>query len=290
MFNLMGNHGGSKMKGKKYHMVLFAGALFAVAAICLCQAITTKDLMLAKNSQDSAPLTYLTDSGAANQQPTAKSLTPDRDGPQTAGSTIIWTGNAYDPDGDKLLYQFWLNGPMTGNAWKPMTGWIENNTWNWTTSPIDTGLNIIDLRVRDKRHAAPWGHDSHISAEYNIDNIIGIGGTTKANSRPSLLNIKSDRPSPQDRGIKVTWTAKASDSDKDTVLYQFVLKGPSTEELWLPVTLWTTNNIWTWDTDLSKAGIYTIEVRIRDGYHSDVEGSDDFKRAVFVVKQKGIIK
>jgi hypothetical protein len=104
------------------------------------------------------------------------------------------------------------------------------------------------------------------------------------------LNLKSDRPSPQDRGIKVTWTAKAFDPEKDTILYQFVLKGPSTEDVWLPMTLWTTNNIWTMDTDLSKAGIYTIEVRIRDGYHSDAESSDDFKRAVFVIKQKGIIQ
>ncbi|NTV27974.1 MAG: hypothetical protein HGA93_04775 [Methanothrix sp.] len=276
------------MKGKKYRLVFLAVAL--LAAICLAQAITTKDLMLAKNAQNSAPITYLAGTGAVNQPPSAKSLTPDQEGPQTAGSTIIWTGNAYDPDGDKLLYQFWLNGPITGNTWKPMTGWTENNTWNWTTSPIDTGVNIIDLRVRDEHHAAPWGHDSHISAEYNIDSIAGIGGTIKTNYSPSLLSIKSDRPSPQDRGIKVTWTVKAFDPEKDTILYQFVLKGPSTEDVWLPMTLWTTNNIWTMDTDLSKAGIYTIEVRIRDGYHSDVESSDDFKRAVFVIKQKGIIQ
>ena len=278
------------MKGKDYHLVLLAGALLAIAVICLGQAVTTRDLMLAKNTQNSAPITYLTGTGAVNQPPSAKSLTPDQEGPQSAGSTIIWTGNAYDPDGDKLLYQFWLNGPLTGNTWKPMTSWTENNTWNWTTSPIDTGVNIIDLRVRDEHHAAPWGHDSHISAEYSIDSIAGIYGTIKANSKPSLLNIKSDRPSPQDRGIKVTWTAKASDPEKDTVLYQFILKGPSTEDVWLPMTLWTTNNIWTWDTDLSKAGIYTIEVRIRDGYHSDVESSDDFKRAAYVIKQKGIIQ
>lgn len=278
------------MKGKKYYFIILAGAFLAIAAICLGQAITTKDLMLAKNADNSAPITYLTGTGAVNQPPSAKSLTADREGSQIAGSTIIWTGNAYDPDGDRLLYQFWLNGPMTGNTWKPMTGWTENNTWNWTTSPIDIGVNIIDLRVRDERHAAPWGHDSHISAEYDIDNIMGIGSTMKSNSRPSLLNIKSDRPSPQDKGIKVTWTAKASDPDKDTVLYQFVLKGPFTEEQWLPMTPWTTNNVWTWDTDPSKAGIYTIEVKIRDGYHSDVESSDDFQRAAYVIKQKGIIK
>ena len=68
------------MKGKKYHLVLLAGALLAIAAICLAQAITTKDLMLAKNAQNSA-LTYLAGTGAVNQPPSAKSLTPDQEGP-----------------------------------------------------------------------------------------------------------------------------------------------------------------------------------------------------------------
>ena len=179
---------------------------------------------------------------------TAKSLTPDQEGPLTAGSTIVWTGKAYDPDEDKLLYQFWLNGPATGNTWKPMTSWNEESTWNWSTSPIDSGINIIDMRVRDEHHAAPWGHDSHISAEYEINNAAGIGGSTRINSKPTIQSLKSDRQSPQDKGVKVTWTAKGSDPDKDTVLYQYLLKGPSTEEQWLPVTTWTTNNVWTWDT------------------------------------------
>ena len=167
------------MKGKNYQRILLAGSLLVIAIVCLGQAITTKELMLAR-TQNSAPITDLAATGAANQPPSAKSLTPDREGPQMAGSTIIWTGNAYDPDGDRLLYQFWLNGPLTGNAWKSMTGWTENNTWNWTTSPIDSGLNIIDMRIRDERHSAPWGHDSHISAEYVIDSNEGIGQSSRA--------------------------------------------------------------------------------------------------------------
>lgn len=278
------------MKEKKYQRFLLAGALLAVAFLCLSQAITTKDLLLMRNAQNSAPTASLVGTGAVNQPPSAKSLTPDQEGPLTAGSTITWTGNAYDPDGDRLLYQFWLNGPLTGNTWKPMTNWSDRNTWNWTTSPIDSGVNVIDVRIRDERHAAPWGYDSHISAEYNIDDMVGMGSRMKANSKPSLLSVKSDRQSPQDHGVMVTWTAKAFDMEKDTIQYQFVLKGPSTEEQWLPMTLWTTSNIWIWDTNQAKAGIYTVEVRIRDGYHEDVESSDDFKRVAYIIKQKGIIE
>jgi len=260
-----------------------------IATVCMGQAITTKELLAAR-TQNSASLADLAANGAANQPPSAKSLTPDREGPLMAGSEIAWTGTAYDPDEDRILYQFWLNGPATGNSWKPMTGWTDNNTWNWSTSPVDSGLNIIDMRIRDERHCGPWSHDSHISAEYAIDSIQGSGQDAKANSAPTLHSIKPSRQSPQDLGIKVTWTATASDPDGDTVLYQFLLKGPSTEDVWLPETLWTTNNVWIWDTQNAKAGIYTVEVRIRDGYHSDAEGWDDFTREAYVIKQKGVIK
>ena len=278
------------MKEWNYQRILPVGALLLVVFICSGQAITTEELVFNENAQSSEPAPSVVGPGAMNQAPTAKSLTPDQEGPLTAGSTIVWTGDAYDPDGDKLLYQFWLNGPATGNTWKPMTSWNEDNTWNWSTSPIDSGVNIIDMRVRDGHHAAPWGHDSHISAEYGIDNTAGIGGSSRMNSGPTLLSVKSDRQSPQDKGVKVTWTAKGSDPDKDTILYQYFLKGPSTEEQWLPMTAWTTNNVWTWDTGQAKAGIYMIEVWIRDGYHADVDNSDDTKRMPYVVMQKGIIQ
>ena len=277
------------MKEWNYHRILLECALLLVVFICSSQAITTEDLLFAENAQSSEPIPPVVAAGAMNQAPVAKSLTPDQEGPLTAGSTIIWTGNAYDPDGDKLLYQFWLNGPMTGNTWKPMTSWNEDNIWNWSTSPVDSGVNIVDMRVRDGHHVAPWGHDSHISAEYDINNIVGIGGSSRINSKPTLLSLKSDRQSPQDKGITVTWTAKGSDPDKDTILYQYVLKGPSTEEQWLPMTPWTTNNVWTWDTGQSKAGIYMIEVRIRDGYHADVDNLDDSERVPYVLIQKGVI-
>ena len=273
-----------------YHRILPVGVLLLVVFICSGQAITTEELVFRENAQSSEPAPSVA-AAAVNLVPNAKSLTPDQEGPLTAGSTIVWTGDAYDPDGDKLLYQFWLNGPATGNTWKPMTNWNEDNTWNWSTSPIDSGVNIIDMRVRDGHHAAPWGHDSHISAEYGIsNNNYGIGGGTRTNSEPTLLSVKSDKQSPQDKGVKVTWTAKGSDPDKDTILYQYVLKGPSTEEQWLPMTTWTTNNVWTWDTGQAKAGIYMIEVWIRDGYHADVDNSDDTKRMPYVVMQKGIIE
>jgi len=56
------------------------------------------------------------------------------------------------------------------------------------------------------------------------------------------------------------------------------------------MTIWTTNNAWTWNTAQSKAAIHNIEVRIRDGYHADAESSDDSRRMTYILRQTGIIE
>lgn len=274
------------MMERKYWLLIVIALMLLYAG----HALTTEDLMLAENSKNSGPIAPFADSGAVNQPPSAKSLTPDAEGPGIAGTTVVWTGKAYDPDGDKLLYQFWLNGPSTGNTWKPMTSWNESNIWNWTTSPVDVGNNIIDLRIRDKHHSGPWGSDTHISADYAIADLVGAESGSKMNSNPAILSVKSDRQSPQDQGVKVTWTATAADPDKDTILYQYWIKGPSTEDQWVAATDWTTSNTWLWNTANAKAGIYTIEARIRDGYHANIDGSDDSRRIAYVLRQTGIIE
>jgi hypothetical protein len=168
-----------------------------------------------------------------------------------------------------------------------MTNWSESNVWIWATNPIDGGNNIIDMRVRDGYHAGPENWDSHLSAEYYITTIDNTG---MVNVKPNLISLKSDRQSPQEPSIGITWTATASDPEKDTILYQYWLKGPSTEEQWVAMTPWTTSKVWKWNTAQMRAGIYTVEVRTRDGYHADAEGSDDSKRSPYVIKQTGIIK
>lgn len=267
--------------------------MLALALISLGQATVTsdmlpspKDMLHGKEIQKPVPVTAYAVSQGSNHPPSAGSISPDKKSPQMAGETISWTGLAADPDGDELLYQFWLNGPSTGNNWKAMTNWSRSNTWDWTTHPIDSGNNIIDMRVRDGYHAGLGGWDSHLSAEYFIN---GEDFQT-FNNKPRLLNLKSDRQSPQDQGAKVTWTTMALDDDGDTIFYQYWLKGPSTEEQWMPVTLWTTNNVWTWNTAQADGGIYSVEVRVRDGYHEGTESSDDSKRVAYIVRLSGIIK
>jgi protocatechuate 3,4-dioxygenase beta subunit len=51
-----------------------------------------------------------------NQAPTLNTLTPDRQSPQISGTVITWAANATDPEGDTVLYRFFLNGPTTGGS------------------------------------------------------------------------------------------------------------------------------------------------------------------------------
>ena len=213
----------------------------------------------------------------SNLPPSLVSFQPDQKGSAKAGSTISWSAKASDPDEDTVLYQFWLNGPSTGNIWKSTTNWTAERFWNWTTTSKDIGNNIVEVRARDGHHANPEKWDDKLSSEFRVEENV--------NQKPSVMSLKPDKVSPQPQGAQITWTANAYDSDGDTILYQFWLKGPSTDERWSPMTDWTTKNIWTWNSSPSVTGMYGIEVRVRDGYHAGSEGKDDFQGSSFVIRQ-----
>lgn len=214
---------------------------------------------------------------ASNQPPVLIGLQPDHKGSAKAGSTVSWSAEAVDPDRDTVLYQFWLNGPSTGNIWKSTTNWTAERFWNWTTTSKDIGNNIVEVHIRDGHHANPEGWDDKLNSEFLVEENV--------NQKPSVISLKPDKVSPQPQGAQITWTAKAYDLDGDTILYQFLLKGPSTDERWTPMTDWTTKSIWTWNSSPSLTGIYSVEVRVRDGYHSGPEGKDDFQGSTFVIRQ-----
>jgi hypothetical protein len=214
---------------------------------------------------------------AENQPPALISLQPDKKGPTRAGTTINWSAKASDPDSDALLFQFWLNGPSTGNAWKAVTNWTVESTWNWITTSQDMGNNIIEVRVRDGQHASPDEWDGKLNAEHLV--------VAKDNQKPNVLSLKPDKVSPQSQGSIIVWTATASDPNGDTLLYKWWLKGPSTDEVLTSMTDWTTKSQWTWYSSSSVTGLYSIEVWVRDGYHAGPEEDDDLQRESFVIKQ-----
>jgi hypothetical protein len=95
-----------------------------------------------------------------------------------------------------------------------------------------------------------------------------------ANQPPTVSSLTTDKPSSQVAGTVITFIAYASDPDKDTIFYRFLLNGPATSGNWRDETGWTTSNIWTWSASENDAGQNAISVQVRDGKHADENGYD----------------
>lgn len=96
---------------------------------------------------------------ANNVPPVITSLTSDKSSPQEAGTVILWTANASDPDGDLIQYKFYLNG-------LPATNWQLSNQWPWITFE---GEFQVEVQVRDGMHAGPNETDDRKWQIYEIN-------------------------------------------------------------------------------------------------------------------------
>ena len=204
-----------------------------------------------------------------NQPPVVTALSPNRPSPQTAGSTIAWTAAASDPDGDPILYKFWLKGPSTGNVWTVVQDWSASPTWTWSTAPADAGLYDVYVYVRDGKHEPATRYDSARGyGGYRLTSPVLI------NQPPVVTALSPNRPSPQTAGSTIAWTASASDPEGDPLLYRFWLKGPSTGGAWKIVQDWSASPTWTWSTAPADAGEYSVYVYVRDGKHAPATSYD----------------
>jgi hypothetical protein len=96
---------------------------------------------------------------ASNVPPVITNLTADKSSPQDAGTVILWTANASDPDGDLILYRFFYSD-------LPATDWQLSNQWAWNAYE---GEFRIEVRVRDGLHAGPNETDDSRSEIFEID-------------------------------------------------------------------------------------------------------------------------
>ncbi len=208
--------------------------------------------------------------GWYNQQPVATDLFPDTASPLVAGSSVTWTARASDPDGDALLYKFWLKGPSTSWTWREMAGWTSSNRWTWRTSLSDVGTSQVCVSVKDGYHAGPDGSNSYLIKDYTVT-------LPRANELPSVTELIQSPAVPQNAGSSISWTARATDPDGDQIYYRFWLKGPSTGNGWKDMTGWTANNRWTWQTTASDVGANQVNVWIRDGKHAGSDSWDSYQ-------------
>ncbi len=208
--------------------------------------------------------------GWYNQQPVATDLSSDITGPVAAGSSVTWTARATDPNGDALLYKFWLKGPSTSWTWREMTGWTSSNRWTWKPSLSDVGNSQICVSVKDGRHSGPDGSNSYLIRDYTVTLPI-------KNEPPTASDLVQSPMGPLNAGSSATWTVRATDPERDQISYRFWLKGPSTANAWKDMTGWTASNRWTWQTTPSDVGANQVNVWIRDGKHAGSDGWDSYQ-------------
>jgi len=196
---------------------------------------------------------------------------------------VKWTAKASDANKDPILYRFWLKGSSTGNVWEVVQDWSTKNEWTWTSSGSD-GAYTVYVYARDGKHNPATSYDSALGAPYQLT----------PNQPPTLTALTTDKPSPQSAGTSVKWTAMATDANKDPILYQFWLRGPTTGNAWKIVQTWSTKNQWTWANAPTDAGSYRVFVYVRDGKHAPATAYDsavgqDFELLNLVSKKVAVI-
>ena len=130
----------------------------------------------------SKPALALGQTANVNRNATIQSISPDRPGPQIPGSVIVWTAAASNPNNEKMLYRFLLKGPATYGAVKDETGWVEGNSWTWTTTELDAGENQIEVQVTRVGSA---GLEDRRTQSYIISTANANAGTVASSSAVS---------------------------------------------------------------------------------------------------------
>ncbi|MFB3764521.1 MAG: VWA domain-containing protein [Methanotrichaceae archaeon] len=195
-----------------------------------------------------------------NAPPFLNSLIFDKTSPQDAGTAINWTANAVDPDGDLVLYKFFLDG-------RPMTPWEEDKTWIWV--PGQAGHYQVEVQVRDAKHAGPDEQDDRRAESFTINE-------PKPAASKNQPPVVDDLSPVQGKAKEITWTANATDSDGDRILYRYVLNNKS-------MTDWIDKNKWILNDTEANAGENRVEVQIKDGKHAGLDGYDDAKSVKFIL-------
>ena len=225
-----------------------------------------------------------TPTSIVNLPPVLSGLSPDKSSVEVGGA-VTWTAIASDPENDKILYRFFLNGPSTGGSWKAETDWSDVSSWTWATSKSEVGTGQVRVWVRDGNHADFDSFDSEGVALFTIKENSITTLPSDLPLTPQLSSLTPDRTNPLQGGLPVKWTATVTDPSGDRTLYRFWLKGPSTGNNWQIVQDWSYGNTWIWATSPANAGDYTVYVYARDGKHAGPNGYDSALGEAYTVLQ-----
>ncbi|MDD5257909.1 MAG: DUF1616 domain-containing protein [Methanothrix soehngenii] len=261
-----------------------------------------------------------------NHPPVLQSLQSSMPSPQTKGTAIIWRAEAIDPDGDRILYRFLLNG-------EEMKNWSRSGSWSFLTHYLPAGEYIITVQAMDGLHSTSDSFDSSLNATMVI---------LEQNQPPILRELESDPESPSPQGsligsptessaessvsplaISPEGPSKPADvpagTSSTTSLNQIPMFAELTPDSISPLEIgaiinwtaraadpdgdelsykflldgqdmtgWSSSPSWTWDTSDALPGIHRITVLARDGKHAPTDSFDDSIDAEFTLMDKNL--
>jgi len=118
---------------------------------------------------------------AAALKATIRSLSPDKPSPQGAGATVVWNVEAANPNNEKMLYDFLLQGPATEGKLLDETGWTSGSSWIWNTTDANAGDNQIEARVM---RAGASGFDASMTESFKVSAATQNSGTAAVDTTP----------------------------------------------------------------------------------------------------------
>ncbi len=167
--------------------------------------------------------------------------------------------------------------------------WININSADFSVildqlEEVITGTYVIEYTSPSTTTTASRTVSVSINAPECVEGIasstyMAPASSTVPNEPPMIIDLTSDKTSPQEAGTIITWTADAEDPDGDQVLYRFFLDDE-------PMTNWTAVNRWAWTAPYYRpdiSGSYQVEVQVRDGKHAEFSGLDDRKSVRFEI-------
>ncbi len=261
-----------------------------------------------------------------NHPPVLQSLQSSMPSPQTKGTAIIWRAEAIDPDGDRILYRFLLNG-------EEMKNWSRSGSWSFLTHYLPAGEYIITVQAMDGLHSTSDSFDSSLNAtmvilEQNQPPILRelesdpespspqgslIGSPTESSaesSTPPLVSSPEGPSKPADVPASASSTASLNqipmfaELKPDAIspleigaIINWTAKAadPGGDELSYKFLLdgqdmtgWSSSPSWTWDTSDALPGIHRITVLARDGKHAPTDSFDGSIDAEFTLMDKNL--
>lgn len=187
-------------------------------------------------------------------------LSVDPVSPQVEALPIEVTAAALGT-GDPVEYRFWSRGPRAGAEWRVVQDWSPDDTWIY-----DYGLpGWSELAVWSRSVGSPRAVDAMDRIPFQRR--IGEAESVVLHASHDFLEVQ--------HGSFVYLNANA-EGTAGSYEYEYLLKGPSTGDVWEVVRPYRQASYWTWATGNESLGSYQVGVRVRGTFSTRIRDTEDW--------------